>query len=115
MMNVLETVTCGGYTFEAIIPNLVHSAVTLIKIFIPIILIVFGMLDMGKAVLSNDEKVMKESQQRLIKRILYAVLVFLIVSLVQIVFGIVGKADSESGNTATTCINCFVNGDCTTN
>ncbi len=112
MINLLDTVSCGGYSFEAIIPNLVHSAVTLIKIFIPIILIIFGMLDMGKAVLSNDEKTMKESQNKLVKRILYAVLVFLIVSLVQIVFGIVGKADSGSGSTATSCINCFINGEC---
>ena len=112
MLQVLDTVACGGYTFDAIIPNLVSALVNLIKIFIPIILIVFGMLDMGKAVLSNDEKTMKENQSKLIKRIIYAVIVFLVVSLVQIVFGVVGKADSDSGNTATSCINCFVNGEC---
>ena len=37
-----------------------------------IILIIFGMLDLAKAVMANDDKEMKEAQKKLIKRIVYA-------------------------------------------
>lgn len=107
-------VTCGGNSIEIpdIIPNLVHYIVVFIKIVIPIVLIVLGMLDMGKAVIGKDEKEMKESQNRLIHRVIYAVMIFLIVSIVTWVVSIVSAADDDSvdKNAITTCINYFVNG-----
>ena len=72
MLNVLEMVSCGGITIDAIIPALVHLAVLAIKVFVPIILIVFGMMDLAKAVMANEEKAMREAQSRFIKRLLYA-------------------------------------------
>ncbi|MBR1717870.1 MAG: hypothetical protein IJ715_01210 [Bacilli bacterium] len=112
MLNVL--VNCGGIDIPSVIPNMVHYLVLGIQIFIPIVLIVLGMLDMGKAVMSNDEKVMKENQGKLVKRIIYAVLVFLVVALVKTVIGMVAGIDSEDKvadkATISTCINYFVNG-----
>lgn len=112
MLNVL--VNCGGIDIPSVIPNMVHYLVLGIQIFIPIVLIVLGMLDMGKAVMSNDEKTMKENQSKLIKRIIYAVLVFLVVALVKTVIGMVAGIDSEDKvadkNTISSCINYFVNG-----
>ncbi len=109
MINLLD-VTCGGINIPAIIPNLVGYLILGIQIFIPIVLIVLGMLDMGKAVLSNDEKTMKEAQGRLIKRIIYAVIIFLIVSIVKIVVGVVanvgGGVEGAQGG-ITTCIDAF--------
>jgi len=110
MLNVLETVSCGGMTFDAILPNLVSYAVTAIKIIIPVVLVVLGMLDMGKAVIGNDEKAMKENQNKLIKRCVYAVLIFLIVAIVQAVFGVLDQASTDGTSGATSCINCFING-----
>lgn len=114
MLNILAgSITCGGITMDSLIPTLTSSFVTIIKIFIPIVLIFFGMLDLGKAVMGNDEKAMKESQSRLIKRFIYAILVFVIVSLVQVIFGFVASADSEGEtgvNGAMSCVSCFVNG-----
>lgn len=109
MLNVLNLVTCGEMTIEAIIPNLVSGAVTILKIAVPIILIIYGMLDLAKAVMSNDEKTMKEAQGKLIKRIIYAVLVFLIVAIVQTVFALLAKADDNTSS-ATACIDCFMSG-----
>ena len=113
MLNVL--VTCGtSVEIPEVIPNLVHYLILFIQIFIPIVLIVLGMLDMGKAVMSNDEKTMKENQNKLIKRIIYAVLVFLVVAIVKTVVSMVANVSSEdaaaeNGNIST-CIECFVNG-----
>lgn len=111
MLNVL--MTCNGITIDDLIPSLTSTFVTVLKIFIPVALIFFGMLDLGKAVIAADDKAMKENQSKLIKRFIYAVLVFAIVSLVQVVFGFVAKADTESEtgtSNAMSCVSCFVNG-----
>ena len=118
MLDVLANVTCGGYTFDSILPGITSTIVTIIKIGIPLILIFLGMLDLGKAVMANDEKVMKESQSRLIKRFVYALVVFLLVAIVQMVFSMIGKAGESSEGTVndtknssiTACIDLFING-----
>ena len=72
-----------------------------IKIVVPIILIVVGMLDLAKAVGEKDEGKIKESQNRLVKRAIAAVLVFLVITLVGIVMSLV------SGDQYKECIGCL--------
>ena len=71
----------------------------LFQIGIPILLIVLGTIDLGKAVISSDEKEVKASQNRLIKRFIYAAAVFFVVTFVTVVMNIVsqgGEGDTES-------------------
>lgn len=107
-MNIL--MKCGGMAAEIdnIIPIFVTNIVKILQFGIPIILIIFGMLDLGKAVMSNDEKEMKGAQGKLIKRVIYAVLVFFVVAIVKFVFGILAASDSSSQSDFTTCIDCFL-------
>ena len=111
MIQILANVTCGNNTFtiDSSIPSLISTVVSIIKIGVPILLIIFGMLDLGKAVISNDEKEMKGAQGKLIRRCIYAALVFLVVAIVQFVIGLV---DSDASTNS--CISCFINdvGDC---
>ena len=60
----------------------------IIQIGIPIIFVVFGTLDLGKAVIAGKEDEMKNAQKMLIKRCVYAVLVFFVVTIVSLVFGL---------------------------
>ncbi len=113
MFNVLAT--CMGIDIPDILPNITHIAVTLIKIAVPIGLIIYGMVDLGKAVMASDEKKIKEAQSLFIKRIVAAVLVFFIVAIVQLVFGVLANAsqgtDTElDGDSINSCINTFLNG-----
>lgn len=108
MLQVLETVYCGTYAIDKIIPSVMNSVVTLIKIFVPIALILFGMLDLAKAVMSNDEKTMKEGQNKFIKRCVYAAVVFFIVAIVTFIVGILGDA-GEDTTSITSCIDCLIN------
>lgn len=118
MLNVLAKngtiVFCNGIDagMDAIIPNTVSAVVNIIKIGVPIILIIYGMLDLGKAVMANEEKEMKEAQKRLIKRILYAVLVFFVVAIVQWVFTLVDAQAAEGDEAHHSCITCFTTGKC---
>lgn len=118
MFNILAN--CNGWDIDPILPAVTSTLVTIIKIGIPIALVFLGMLDLGKAVMANDEKVMKEAQSRLIKRFVYAIVIFLLVAIVQLIFNMIGDAGQnskanpnsakEKGSIAE-CINLFVNGE----
>lgn len=108
-INILATCSLE---INPIVPGVIRAFVTILKIVVPIILIVFGILDISKAVMANDEKEMKEAQKKFIKRIVYAVVIFFIVALVQFLFTRLAKADSnkdtvDSSDTAA-CISCFI-------
>lgn len=62
----------------------------IIKIIIPIALILFGTIDLGKAIMAGDEKEIKAATQVLIKRAIAAVAVFLLVTVVMLLTRIVG-------------------------
>ena len=61
-----------------------------IKVVVPIILIIIGMVDLAKAVAAKEEKEIKTAQQGLVKKAIAAVLVFLVVSIVGVLMGIIG-------------------------
>jgi len=96
------------------IPQITSLAVNVLKIIIPIVLVIFGMLDLMKAVMSNDEKEMKGAQTKLLRRVIYAVAVFLVISIVQILFSALGntKGSGVDSSSINGCIDCFINGSC---
>ena len=100
--------TCGntGVIFSGTFPYVVSTLVTLFKIVVPILLIIFGMLDLGKAVVAAKEDEIKKGQQTFIKRAIAAVIVFFVIQLVQIVVRFVSGNDAN----ITGCFNCFING-----
>lgn len=72
---------------------LLKNVVKLFQFGIPILLIVFGLIDLGKAVIAGKEDEMKKAQGTLIKRFIYAVAAFLIVTLVTFAMGLVGSTE----------------------
>jgi hypothetical protein len=69
---------------------------TLIQILIPIGLIIWGTIDLGKAVIAGDEKEIKANQQTLLKRVIAAILVFFVVVIVGFVMGFVGNKEWDT-------------------
>ena len=63
--------TCGGtgLIFSGTFPYIISSIVTVIKIAVPILLIIFGMLDLGKAVVAAKEDEIKKGQQQAQKKL----------------------------------------------
>lgn len=71
--------------------------IPILQIGIPILLIVLGMLDLGKAVVAGKEDEIKKNQQMLVKRAISAVAVFLVVTVVSLVFNIVSSSSGQEG------------------
>lgn len=89
--------------------RIVGIVVLIIKIVVPIILIIVGMVDLAKAVTEKSEDKIKAAQQGLIKKAIAAVLVFLIVTFVSVIMGLVGD---ESYKPCMDCINHPFSDDC---
>ncbi len=68
--------------------------IPLIQIGIPILLIVMGSIDLGKAVIGSDEKKIKEAQGMLVKRAIAAVAVFFISTIVLLLFNLFTSSNS---------------------
>lgn len=100
---------CGGMDVPDIILRLVHYVIIAIQIAVPIILIVMGMLDLGKAVMAGKEDEIKKNQTLFMKRIIAAVIVFLVVAAVQMVFGLLSKAGT--GGDTIKCIDTILSMD----
>ena len=60
-VNAESYVKCGLSTgIPSALPVFSTNLINLVKIMVPILLIILGMIDFAKAVISNDEKQMKE-------------------------------------------------------
>ena len=100
------TYTCGdiGLKFSGMLPYVVSMAITIIKIVVPILLIIFGMMDLGKAVMAQKEDEIKKGQQTFIKRLIAAAIVFFVIAIVKFLVSILAGAGA---NTYADCIECF--------
>lgn len=109
LIQILEDVSCAGGTIyvDRSLPNAIAMIINILKIAIPILVILFGLIDLGKAVMSAKEDDIKKNQGLLIKRCIVAVLVFFVVAIVQFIIGIVAGDDKTN---VLSCINLFVNG-----
>ena len=102
--------------------KIVGSIFTVFKILIPIILIITGSIDFGKALLSSDDNLFK-AVKKVITRLIIAVVIFLLPSLVTMVIGLfVGFSEDgvkEDYEYCKSCINspskCDTSKDASTN
>ncbi len=112
MILATEYVKCGTMIpkMATIIPNLTSTIVDILKIGVPVLLIIFGMLDLGKAVMAQKEDEIKKSQQLFIKRLLSAALVFLVFIIVEVVFNLIAGSTEDNSDKIWNCVSCFING-----
>lgn len=82
--------------------------VNIIKIVIPLILIILGMLDLGKAVVASDDKAISKSVNSLVKRFVAAVVMFFIPTIISAIFSVVANVDLRNGD-ANICVQCVTN------
>lgn len=87
--------------------RVVNYIINALMIGIPIILIILGMIDLGKAVIASKEDEVKKATKAFGKRFLYAVAVFLVSWLVTVVFDVV--ANLTSGTNADDGVNATTN------
>ncbi len=68
----------------------IGQIVLIFKIIIPVILVILGVVALGKAVISDDDKEIKSAVTKLIKKVIIAVIIFFIPQLVKGIFNLIG-------------------------
>lgn len=74
-----------------------------IKVVVPLLLIISGMITMAKAVMEKKEDDIKKAQNLLIKKVIAAVIVYLVITITKVVISLVATGDWE------TCVECAFN------
>jgi fumarate reductase subunit D len=87
----------------------VGTIVKIFKIVIPILLIIFGSIDLGKAVVASDDKAIKSAATTLGKRAIAAVVIFFIPTIVGAIFNLFAGG-KDSMKEASVCVNCVTKG-----
>ena len=106
-MNLISFLTlCDDIAADAQISGIIRTVYNGIRIGIPIILVIVGMIGLGKAIAQQKEDEIKKAQSLLIKQAIAAVIVFLMFSLVQLVVGAVGGTKNEDGTTESSTWTC---------
>ena len=108
-MLFLDT-TAGSFCAEtASIWGVIGWVVFVLKIVIPLLLIIFVMLDLGKAVIASDDKAISKAVSILIQRFIAAVVVFFVPTIVVGLFNAITGFDASSTGPYGQCVNCVLN------
>ena len=65
--------------------------IKMFRFIVPVILIIWGSIDLAKAVIAGKEEEIKKNQTTLIKRAIAALILFLVPTIVMIVMGWIGN------------------------
>ena len=88
------------------IVNIIRFVYNAVKIGVPIILVVVGMFDMGKAITQQKEDEIKKAQTLLVKKAVAALIVFLMFAFAQLIVSLV----ADDKDTTISCIDSILNG-----
>ena len=104
--------TITGAIIDEKIPNTVATIINVIKIAVPILLVIFGSIDLMNGIIAAKDDEIKKGQQTFIKRLIAGALVFFVFAVVQFLISLVASGANERTNIMT-CANCFINKECT--
>lgn len=87
---VIVDVESNCYGFDPVIRVIKDGLFPIVQIAIPIILIVLCTFDLGRAVIGSDDKENKKIIKRLLRRCVYAILIFFMVTFINLIFTMIG-------------------------
>lgn len=96
-------------TKTAVVFQFIGYVVLVLKIVIPSILIVLGVISLGKAIIAADDKEIKSAANTFIKKFIVAVFIFFIPAIISALFSFVGGFANDNQNDYEVCIKCISN------
>ena len=107
--NILKTYAnvnaCPNVTIPGQLANIISIIYNVIRIGIPLILVIYGMLDLGKAVISQKEDDIKKNQKIFVSRLIAAALVFFVFTIVKLVLSLV----ADDSDNIVSCLDAILN------
>ena len=87
-------IMCVGTKLPDFVGYFISLIYVAIRIGVPILLIIVGMFDMGKAIVAKKEEDVKKAQGLLVKKLIVGVIVFLLPYFVELVVKIATRDNS---------------------
>ena len=94
LFNILACEVNGVEIADSIV-NIFKFLIGLIKIGVLILLVIWGSWDLGKAVMAQKDDEIKNAQKLFIKKLIIAILVFLVPTFIGIALNVVDTSDSN--------------------
>ena len=116
VLDAANSTLCEGILVPNVLFNLVATIIKGIKIVVPILLIIWGMLDFTKSIVAKKEDDIKKYQKAFVSRLISALVVFLIIFIVQLAVNLVSGVEDSTNEDGTTisdvwsCSKKFING-----
>ena len=105
-------VACGNINnIPSKVPEMTSLLVNVIQVIIPLALIIFGLIDLGKGVMAQKEDEIKKGQQTFIKRLVIGAILFFIFAITKLLISAV-SSDSKESNNIISCMDCFIKNNC---
>lgn len=109
----MEGLLLGGITnfcaSTAPILSLVGWALTIFKIAIPLIIVVIGLIDLGKAAVSSKPEEIKKSVGSLLWRLIGGIAIFFIPTIIMAIFGLINNYNTTAGKIdSEVCYTCII-------
>jgi len=107
-MEFFQILACTDEDMKVLF-GVIQTVMNVIRWVIPIILIVMGTMDIAKVVTTsnNDEKEVKAATKKLTTRVIYAIVIFLIPTIVSLIFKLlpsnIGAGADLNGNNWKDC------------
>ena len=97
-----------GFCHEtAVLWQFVGIVLLVVKIVIPVILIILGMVDLGKAVIASKDDAISKSAKQLLMRLIAAVVIFFIPTIVSAIFFLIGSFNNDVRADYEVCRECI--------
>ena len=84
----------------------------ILKIVVPLIIIIFGIIDFAKAVASSDDKAIKNASMSLFRRLIVGICIFFVPTIVKVIFDLIDNVANLDG--ITECEECLLDPNGTT-
>ncbi len=98
-MLILSSCSIGGVPIPDYILNSISYLIDFIKIGIPLLLIIFGMIDLAKGVVAKKEEDMKKCQQLFVKKLIAGAMVFFVISITIFLLKMLDSAETNGRRT----------------
>ena len=107
-----------GFCQEAGIQRLfkiLGIALYIVKIVVPLLLIIFGIVEFTNAVIASDDTQIKKSTSKLVKKVIAGVVIFLIPTIITFIFNTVQQTMNNNSQDYSRqpkysqCVKCFTN------
>ncbi len=89
--------------------TLIGYCILIIQIVVPLLLIISGMITMAQAVMKQKDDEIKKAQNLLIKKVIAAVMCFLVITITRAVVGLVVENGNNSDDGWQRCVKCSFN------